>query len=72
MRMYLSSFRTGDPPEEMLALLTRPAPTAEVAVVANAVYALPAEERRAAVERESALRDGQALVIDGDRRPRVC
>lgn len=72
MRMYLSSFRTGDRPEEMLALLTRPAPTAEVAVVANAVDALPAEERRAAVERESAPRDGQALVIDGDRRPRVC
>ncbi|MFE0117107.1 Type 1 glutamine amidotransferase-like domain-containing protein [[Kitasatospora] papulosa] len=61
MRMYLSSFRTGDRPEEMLALLTRPAPTAEVAVVANAVDALPAEERRAAVERESAAMSGLGL-----------
>ncbi|MDF6017192.1 Type 1 glutamine amidotransferase-like domain-containing protein [Streptomyces sp. JH34] len=52
MRMYLSSFRTGDHPDEMLALLTRTAATPDVAVIANAVDVLPDEERRAAVERE--------------------
>ncbi|MFI2781268.1 Type 1 glutamine amidotransferase-like domain-containing protein [Streptomyces sp. ALB3] len=53
MRMYLSSFRTGERPDQMLALLTDPAATGEVAVIANAVDALPAGERRAAVEQEA-------------------
>ncbi|MFB4423668.1 Type 1 glutamine amidotransferase-like domain-containing protein [Streptomyces sp. QL37] len=53
MRMYLSSFRTGDHPEQMLALLHRPpASDVTVAVIANAVDALPDREREAAVERE--------------------
>jgi dipeptidase E len=51
MRMYLSSWRTGDHPEQLLALLDRSG-TDQVAVIANAIDALPAAERRAAVERE--------------------
>lgn len=51
MRMYLSSWRTGDHPEQLLALLDGPGANT-VAVIANAVDALPAAERRAAVERE--------------------
>ncbi|MFE6974475.1 Type 1 glutamine amidotransferase-like domain-containing protein [Streptomyces sp. NPDC057682] len=51
MRMYLSSWRTGDHPEQLLALLDSHG-TNQVAVIANAVDALPAAERRAAVERE--------------------
>ncbi|MFE9823806.1 Type 1 glutamine amidotransferase-like domain-containing protein [Streptomyces sp. NPDC005791] len=54
MRMYLSSFRTGDHPDRLLALLHRPAHGAEAAVIANAVDALPDNERRVAVERECA------------------
>ncbi|MEU3750023.1 MULTISPECIES: Type 1 glutamine amidotransferase-like domain-containing protein [Streptomyces] len=53
MRMYLSSWRTGDHPEQLLALLDGPG-THQVAVIANAVDALPTAERRAAVEREIA------------------
>ncbi|MFI6522307.1 Type 1 glutamine amidotransferase-like domain-containing protein [Spirillospora sp. NPDC050679] len=49
--MYLSSWRTGDHPEQLLALLDGPA-GARTAVIANAVDALPDAERRAAVERE--------------------
>ncbi|WP_424217561.1 Type 1 glutamine amidotransferase-like domain-containing protein (plasmid) [Streptomyces sp. BI20] len=54
MRMYLSSFRTGHHPDRMVALLHPSARTAAapVAVIANAVDALPAAERRDAVERE--------------------
>ncbi|GAA3873356.1 Type 1 glutamine amidotransferase-like domain-containing protein [Streptomyces sedi] len=51
MRMYLSSWRIGDHPERLLALLDSPG-THRVAVIANAVDALPAAARRAAVERE--------------------
>jgi dipeptidase E len=51
MRMYLSSWRTGDHPEQMLALLDTPGAD-EVAVIANAVDALPGPQRRAAVEHE--------------------
>lgn len=50
--MYLSSFRTGDHPDRLLALLHRPAHGAEAAVIANAVDVLPDNERRVAVERE--------------------
>ncbi|SOD62823.1 dipeptidase E [Streptomyces zhaozhouensis] len=49
--MYLSSWRTGDHPERLLALLDSPG-TARVAVIAQAVDALPPAARRAAVERE--------------------
>lgn len=49
--MYLSSWRTGDHPGEFLALLDSPG-TDQVAVIANAVDALPTAERQAAVERE--------------------
>ncbi|WP_079408550.1 Type 1 glutamine amidotransferase-like domain-containing protein [Streptomyces sp. 3211] len=49
MRLYLSSWRTGDHPDQFLALLDRPGP---VAVIANAVDALPVDERRVALERE--------------------
>ncbi|MEU6721149.1 Type 1 glutamine amidotransferase-like domain-containing protein [Nonomuraea sp. NPDC046802] len=51
MRMYLSSWRTGDHPEQLLALLGA-ASADEVAIIANAVDAQPESERRAAVERE--------------------
>ncbi len=61
MRMYLSSFRTGDHPEQMLALLADPASTVDVAVIANALDALPAEERRAAVEQEVEALTGLGL-----------
>ncbi|MFJ3581783.1 Type 1 glutamine amidotransferase-like domain-containing protein [Streptomyces sp. NPDC090127] len=52
MRMYLSSWRTGDHPDQLLALLGSSGRPARVAVIANAVDALPAAEREAAVERE--------------------
>ncbi|MFE3519890.1 Type 1 glutamine amidotransferase-like domain-containing protein [Streptomyces sp. NPDC059166] len=52
MRMYLSSFRTGDHPGRMLALLDRRVATVDVAVIANAIDALPGHERRAALQRE--------------------
>jgi len=96
MRMYLSSFRMGDHPDRLLALLDGPGP-AGVAVIANAMDAQPENERLAGVEREVdaltslglrpltalpwgvvaanyradgtphlTLRDGQALVIDGE------
>ncbi|MEU0300276.1 Type 1 glutamine amidotransferase-like domain-containing protein [Streptomyces sp. NPDC006175] len=62
MRMYLSSFRTGDHPEQLLALLRRgPASGVAVAVMANAVDALPAGERGAAVEREFGALSGLGL-----------
>lgn len=51
MRMYLSSWRTGDHPEQLLALLDTPGAD-EVAVIANAVDALPGPQRRAAIEHE--------------------
>ncbi|MFD6275291.1 Type 1 glutamine amidotransferase-like domain-containing protein [Streptomyces sp. NPDC060209] len=61
MRMYLSSFRTGDHPDQMLALLTRPASTTDVAVIANAIDALPDSERRVAVQREFGALAGLGL-----------
>ncbi|GAA4636433.1 hypothetical protein GCM10023196_086160 [Actinoallomurus vinaceus] len=51
MRMYLSSFRLGDRPDRLLALLDGSGP-GDVAVVANAIDAQPEEERRAGVRRE--------------------
>lgn len=53
MRMYLSSFRVGDRPDRLLSLLDGPAATGEVAVIANALDALPDEERQVAFEREA-------------------
>ncbi|MFJ8863326.1 Type 1 glutamine amidotransferase-like domain-containing protein [Streptomyces sp. NPDC102451] len=62
MRMYLSSFRTGNHPEQMLALLPQPhASDVPVAVIANAVDALPDGEREAAVERELGALSGLGL-----------
>ncbi|MFC8226543.1 Type 1 glutamine amidotransferase-like domain-containing protein [Streptomyces sp. NPDC057287] len=52
MRMYLSSFRTGDHPDRLLALLREPVGTGEVAVIVNALDALPEDERRTASARE--------------------
>ncbi|MEU8108776.1 Type 1 glutamine amidotransferase-like domain-containing protein [Nonomuraea muscovyensis] len=52
MRMYLSSFRMGDRPDQLLALLGGQG-SAEVAVIANAMDAQPPDERRAGVERET-------------------
>ncbi len=49
MRLYLSSFRTGDHPEHLVRLLRRPGP---VAVVANAMDAASADVRAAAVRLE--------------------
>ncbi|MCO6007632.1 peptidase E [Actinoallomurus purpureus] len=51
MRMYLSSFRVGDHPDRLLALLDGSGP-ADIAVIANAVDAQPEDERRAGVRRE--------------------
>ncbi|MEZ0064587.1 dipeptidase E [Streptacidiphilus sp. MAP12-20] len=51
MRMYLSSFRMGEQPEQFLALLGESRP-AEIAVIANAMDGQPAHERVAGVERE--------------------
>ena len=60
MRMYLSSFRLGDHPERLVALLDQPGPAA---VVANAIDDAPDDVRREGVELElDALR---ALGIDG-------
>jgi dipeptidase E len=52
MRMYLSSFRIGDRPDRLLALLGGQ-DSAEVAVIANAMDAQPQDERMAGVEREA-------------------
>ncbi|MEV5706319.1 Type 1 glutamine amidotransferase-like domain-containing protein [Actinoallomurus sp. NPDC052274] len=53
MRLYLSSFRVGDHPSRLLALLReRPTPT-EVAVIANAIDAQAEPERSAGVRREA-------------------
>jgi dipeptidase E len=51
MRLYLSSFRIGDHPGRLLALLGEAGP-GEVAVIANAMDSAPGDIRRAAVERE--------------------
>ena len=49
MRLYLSSFRLGDHPEHLVALVDRGRPAA---VVANAMDDEPAEDRAAGVRRE--------------------
>jgi dipeptidase E len=49
--MYLSSFRVGERPDRLLALL-RGRHHAEVAVIANAMDAQPGQERLAGVEHE--------------------
>ena len=51
MRMYLSSFRMGDHPDQLLALLGGQG-RSEIAVIANAMDAQPGHERAAGVERE--------------------
>ncbi|MGW7071099.1 Type 1 glutamine amidotransferase-like domain-containing protein [Streptomyces sp. NPDC054855] len=54
MRMYLSSFRLGDHPEQLLGLLSGAGVRPEIAVIANAVDQQPADARKAGVEREIA------------------
>ena len=49
MRMYLSSFRMGDHPERLIALLDPPGPAA---VIANAIDQAEAGERLEGVQRE--------------------
>ncbi|WP_037607102.1 Type 1 glutamine amidotransferase-like domain-containing protein [Streptacidiphilus rugosus] len=65
MRLYLSSFRMGDKPEQLLALIGAsgrgPGGAASVAVVANAMDDQPAHERPAGVEREFAALAGLGL-----------
>ncbi|CAM5638490.1 Type 1 glutamine amidotransferase-like domain-containing protein [Streptomyces atroolivaceus] len=69
MRMYLSSFRTGDHPDRMLELLADPVAACEVAVIANAIDALPDGERRARVEQEiSALTELGLRAVEVDLR----
>lgn len=58
MRLYLSSFRMGDHPEELVRLA---GDGARVAVIANAVDGAPADVRRAAVEVENVALSGLGL-----------
>ncbi|HEY7485850.1 MAG TPA: Type 1 glutamine amidotransferase-like domain-containing protein [Streptosporangiaceae bacterium] len=53
MRLYLSSFRLGNHPERMLALLREQPIRGEVAVIANAMDAQTEDERSAGVQREA-------------------
>jgi dipeptidase E len=59
VRLYLSSFRLGDRPDRMLALLTGDGP---VAVVANAMDGAPPDVRAGAVGRE--IDDLRSLGLD--------
>ncbi|MCX5144871.1 MULTISPECIES: Type 1 glutamine amidotransferase-like domain-containing protein [unclassified Streptomyces] len=52
MRMYLSSFRMGNHPDQLLALLDAPGP-ADIAVIANATDDQPPDRRAAGVRRET-------------------
>ena len=61
MRLYLSSFRVGDHPEHLLALVGRDSRRA--VVIANAMDEAPPEVRRAGVELELAALAG--LDLDG-------
>lgn len=54
MRLYLSSFRLGDHPEQLLGLLGEAGVRPEIAVIANAVDEQPEDARKAGVEREVA------------------
>jgi dipeptidase E len=51
MRLYLSSFRVGDHPDRLIALLGDAGP-GEIAVIANAMDSAAEDIRQAAVERE--------------------
>lgn len=65
MRMYLSSFRLGDHPERLVALLTDPAGPA--AIIPNACDGYPADGRAEGVQREIDALRGLGLecrVID--------
>ncbi|WP_328521769.1 hypothetical protein [Kribbella sp. NBC_00359] len=97
MKLYLSSFRLGDHPDRLVALLP---PNARVAVICNSIDTEDPDVRRAKVADEITwltevglhaeellakvadlydhtgvpylpLRDGQALVINGDDRELV-
>jgi len=59
--MYLSSFRMGDHPERLVALLKRPA---RATVIANACDAYPAETRPEGVERELAALKGLGIAAN--------
>ncbi|MEZ0093024.1 Type 1 glutamine amidotransferase-like domain-containing protein [Streptacidiphilus sp. EB129] len=51
MRLYLSSFRIGDHPDRLIALLGDVGP-GDIAVIANAMDSVPEDVRRSAVELE--------------------
>ncbi|MGW6026239.1 Type 1 glutamine amidotransferase-like domain-containing protein [Streptomyces sp. NPDC055099] len=61
MRMYLSSFRLGDHPEQLLGLLEGAGARPEIAVIANAVDGQPEDARKAGVEREIAALESLGL-----------
>ncbi|MFC1429664.1 Type 1 glutamine amidotransferase-like domain-containing protein [Streptacidiphilus sp. N1-3] len=52
MRLYLSSFRLGDRPDQLVALLGEAGP-GRIAVIANAMDSAPADVRQAGVQRET-------------------
>lgn len=57
MRMYLSSFRLGDHPEQLLELLGGAGVRSEIAVIANALDGQPEDARKAAVTALDASRN---------------
>jgi dipeptidase E len=61
MRLYLSSYRLGDDPGRLTALLRTPRPAA---VVANAVDMLPADLRAEGVASEVAALAGLGLTAE--------
>jgi dipeptidase E len=67
--MYLSSYRIGNHPDRLLELLPQAEAPGEVAVIVNALDALPDHERRTAVERElSALAELGLQPVEVDLR----
>lgn len=61
MRLYLSSFRMGDHPERLVAMLPE---GASAAVIANACDAYPAADRPAGVQREQSALARLAIKAD--------
>jgi len=67
LRLYLSSFRMGDHPEHLVALVG--ADSRRRVVIANAMDDAPPDVRRTGVELERiayrTLQDGQAMIVNG-------
>jgi dipeptidase E len=61
MRLYLSSFRLGDHPEHLAALIDKPG---AIAVIANAIDGAPVEERAAGVQHELDAMASLGLVAE--------